>query len=93
MVTEARIVVRACQGDELKGGPEVWRSSWCQQVRVKPSHSTWSDLCSQPLHTRWPDPRAPSSGASSLSSSFESKRMSFVIPFDKYLVNILFGRL
>ena len=93
MVTEARIVVRACQEDELKGSAEVKRSSRCQQVRVKPSHSTWSDLCSQPLHTRWPDPSAPSSGASSLSSSFESKRMSFAIPFDKYLVNILFGRL
>jgi len=93
VVTEARIVVRACQEDELKGGAEVWRSSWCQQVRVKPSHIIWSDLCSQPLHTRWPDPRAPSSGASSLSSSLERKRMTFVIPFDKYLLNVLCGKL
>ena len=82
-MTEARIVVRACQEDEPKGGTEVWRSSRCQQVSVKPSHTTWSGLCSQPLHTRWPDLTTPSSGTSSLYDLLGRKRMTFVISQEK----------
>ena len=46
-MTEARIVVTACQEDELKGGAEVWRSIWCHQVRVKPSHTTCGQVSAQ----------------------------------------------